>query len=177
MLKTLLATSLLALAFSGLTYAVDTPVENYVLSVTDKQHKIRGDLLLEVGQTPYSYGGTMKLDHQITSCDSYINSDFPEPVQVYDSKNAGTGLKVYTISQIRETFHIVVAISYYEDFQTENSIKMNDDCVFANSVSSTIDVNWAGDISVGHPVTIKLPNNNELYMQVTQGFPPDEDWY
>lgn len=172
MLKSFLVTSLLVL--SGFTYAADIEQVDYVLFVKDKHNKIFDSTILEVGRVSDSYVGTMKPDNKISDCDSYINPDFAYPVKLYDSSNDGTALTLHTISQMNQTFHIVLSVYYNEDFKTDNSIKLNDKCTIANSVSSAIEVNWAGDLTVGKIEKIKLPNNNELYLEVTKGYPAEE---
>lgn len=171
MVKSLLTAGILA--FSGFTYAADIQNTEYLLFVKDKHDKIWDYTQLEAGKLSETYVGTMKPDNKISECDSYINPDFPYPVKLYDATNDGTGITLHTISQNKETFHIVLTVTYVEDFNTENSIKLNDKCTIANSVTSSIEINWAGDVSVGRTETIKLPNNNELYLKVSAGYPDE----
>lgn len=145
MFKTFLAAILLI--SSGFVYAETISHEPYLIQFKDKQNKINDVVRLDVDGLPSSGGGILKEKHKTTDC-----------------------ITVQTLSQTREIFHIVFTLTYTEDFSTENAIKLNDTCTIANNVSSTIDVQWAGDIKFGEKKTIKLPNNNELYMEVFKNY-------
>jgi hypothetical protein len=164
MFKTFLAATLLI--SSGFVYAETIAHEPYLIQFKDKQNKINDVIRLDVDGFPSSGGGIMKEKHKTTDCILE-----PYDFEMYSASDSFSGITVQTLSQTREIFHIVFTLTYTEDFSTENAIKLNDTCTIANNVSSTIDVQWAGDIQFGEKKTIKLPNNNELYMEVLKDYP------
>jgi len=167
MFKNFIAASLLI--SSGFVYAENIVDEKpYILYVTDKQHKISNVLRLDVDGFPSSGGGILKEKNKTTDCNLE-----PYDFEVYSSTDQFSGMSVRTLSQTREIFHIVFKLTYTEDFSTENAIKLNDTCTIANNVSTSVDVQWAGDIQFGEKKVIKLPNKNELYMEVLKGYPID----
>jgi hypothetical protein len=170
MFKSFLAVSVLAL--SGLIHAAEIEDTVYTINFTDKHNKIIGFESLDVGNISNSGIGFIKDDNKISDCVIDVDDPLapPAPIQIYSATDANTFVSVYTISRIRDTFHVIISLKYEEDFSTENAIKINDKCTIANNVATLIDVNWAGDINVGEKKTIKLPNNNELYMEVIEGY-------
>jgi hypothetical protein len=171
MFKSLLAIGVLL--GSGLLHAAEIQNTDYTVSFTDKHNKITGLQLLNVGSISYGAAGSMKDSNKISNCVIDVDDPLapPMPIEIYSAADSDTFVSVFTISKIRDTFHVIISLKYEEDFSTENAIKINDKCTIANNVATLIDVNWAGDINVGEKKTIKLPNNNELYMEVLEGYP------
>lgn len=163
MFKTFLAAVLLI--SSGFVYAENIIHDSYLLQFKDKQNKINDVIRLNVDGFPSSGNGLLKEKHKTTDCILE-----PYDFEMYSASDQYSGITVQTLSQTREIFHIVFNLTYTEDFSTENAIKLNDTCTIANNVSSSIDVQWAGDIQFGEKKTIKLPNNNELYMEVLKNY-------
>jgi hypothetical protein len=171
MFKSLLAIGVLLA--SGLIHAAEIDDAVYTVNFTDKHNKIIGFEELEVGNMSYGGIGSMKDKNKISNCVIDVDDPLapPIPIEIYSATDSDTFVSVFTISKIRDTFHMIISLKYEEDFSTENAIKINDKCTIANNVATLIDVNWAGDINVGEKKTIKLPNNNELYMEVIEGYP------
>lgn len=171
MFKSLLAIGVLL--SSGLLQAAEIQQTDYTVNFTDKHNKMTGLQLLNVGSISYGGIGSMKDPNKVSNCVIDVDDPLapPVPIEIYSAADSDMFVSVFTISKIRDTFHVIISLKYEEDFSTENAIKINDKCTIANNVSTLIDVNWAGDINVGEKKTIKLPNNNELYMEVLEGYP------
>lgn len=171
MFKSLLAVSVLVL--SGLSNAADVDNDVYSITFTDKQNKILGSSTLEVGKSPSSGGGIMKSEDKRTDCFINTYNDDPDEAEysIYSSMSQDTYVKVFTLSQDGNKFKVALTVEYAEDFSTDKAVKIDKHCSFANSVTSVTEINWAGEVEVGKTITVKLPNDNEMYIKTQLGYP------
>ncbi len=158
------------MAISANVYAETRQAENnlqyYDIKFTDKLKTLNASITSEIGQIRPVQVARIN-EEKSTECNIELKDNISTTTLKIDNPNdTGYTMTVYPMQIDGDYMRLMLVYKQRVDYSASEISYMKDDCVFANNVSHTINVNWIGEVKMNEPTSIALSKYNDLYINV-----------
>lgn len=101
---------------------------------------------------------SMKLVDEISETNFLVNQTHPDQNTVM----------VYPVSIDKDTIKLVLIYDSQESKSSGTPLVISDKCSIGNILSTTVNMQWAGDVKVGEKTKIPLTNGDSLFVTATE---------
>lgn len=145
---------------------VKSPVTNnqlYEYKVKTKSGSLKVDVKSVLNnEAPF---GTTYLD---SNKDCMVLNTKGKTVTLNTSTKSGVSAVLIPVEVIGSKVKTIIVYEETKYKSKEQKIKVSEKCAIANSVTTTTSVRFVQDLTLGKQATIKLPDNDELYVTVNK---------
>lgn len=158
------------MAMSATAFAETNQTENnvnyYDIKFTDKLNTVNASITTQIGEiTPVQIA---KVDpEKSTDCNIELKNDVTTTnLKVENPNDTGYSMTAYPMEIDGDYVRFMLVYKQRVDYSASDVSYMKDNCVFANNVSHTINVNWVGEVKLNEPTSIALSKYNDLYINI-----------